>query len=167
MPLDAATKPKSAKPALPVLKTAAVRATEKTAAIADAFGEIGRVNGTMMPDAGNAKDPLWWEYWVASVLAGLSDARRERAKKALVAAGKLPDYAAHPLAVGAAETIYASALLSAGVKVTAQADRVDVAAVVADLVAKGVEARLLKRTVKRHTKSFNGAHIITAMLVAG
>lgn len=169
MPLDAATKPpakpRSTRPASLSTAERAQRATEKTALIAAAFGEIGRVNGTMMPKSNKSDDPAVYEYCVASLLTQLGERRREDAKKALVARGVIPDYSAQPLAVGTAETVYVSDLLTVGVKVTAQADRVNVLALVADLKAAGVKPALLKRLVKRHTKSFAGAHGITALLV--
>jgi hypothetical protein len=164
MPLDAAIKPKPARSAKPAAPSRAQRATEKTAAIASAFQEIGRVNGTMMPLSKKADDKLAWEYFAASELSSLAEKRRDVAKLAAVKGGVIPDYSAHPLEVGTSATAYISDLLTIGVKVTAQADRVNVLGLVADLKAAGVETRLLKRLVKRHTKSFAGAHSVTALL---
>jgi hypothetical protein len=142
----------------------AARPLDKTAAITDAFAEIGRVNGTMPPRSRNAKDKLAWEYWTASLLNRLAEARRDKAKRAAVAGDVLPDHTAHPLPVGTVETVYTGALVTIGMKVVEQADRLDVAGFVADLEKSGVASRLLKRLVKRHTRSFPGAHVFTASL---
>lgn len=140
--------------------------SDKATAIIDAFGEIGRVNGTMIPRRSNAKDRIAYEYWVSSLLNRLSEARRDKARRAAVAGGVLPDHAANPMPVGTVETVYAGGLVTIAMKVVEQADRVDVAGLMADLEAAGVAAKLLKRLAKRHTRTFPGAHVFTASLVA-
>lgn len=179
MPLDAAIKPKKAQPAksrasdkidkatpstLATPATRAERASEKIAAIAADYHEIGRVNASAMPRSANPDDIDWWTCLVAGQIGSLNDKVKDDAKKRLVSRGKLPDFSAHPLPVGTVRTLYASDLLTASVKVTAQADRVEVAGLVADLVAAGVKPGLLKRLVKRHTRSFAGAHSVTVVL---
>lgn len=169
MPLDAAikppAKPRALKPAKLTAAQRAQRATEKTAAIASAFGEIGRTNGTRMPESTNPDDKYWWARLVSQQLGTLNDKAKDDSNKALIARGLLPNYAEHPLPIGTSATIYASDLLTAAVKVTQQADRVDVAALVAELVAKElIKPGVLKRLVKKHTRSFAGAHSVTALL---
>lgn len=167
MPLDAAVKlPTKPRPKPVRLSPAerAQRATAKTAAIASAFGEIGRVNGTMMPESKKPGDKLAWEYWAASELSSLAEKRRDAAKAAAVKGGVIPDYGAHPLEVDTRATIYISDLVTISVDVTRQATKLNGLALVADLVAAGIKPALLKRLVKKHTKSFNGAHGITAVL---
>jgi hypothetical protein len=136
------------------------RPLDRTAAITDAFGEIERMTKTR-----NAKDRMAMEYWAASVLLGLAEKRRDKAKRAAVAGGVLPDHAAHPMAIGTAETVYTGAQVRIDVKVVEQADRVDVPAMMVDLERAGVKLVTLRRLLKKHTKTFNGAHIFTASLV--
>jgi hypothetical protein len=131
-----------------------------TDAIAEAFTAIGYPN-----ESRNARDRLAEEYWSASLLSRFADARREKAKKAAVTGGVLPDHLTHPYPVGTSETIYAGATVTINLKVVPQADRLNTAALVADLQKAGVKPALLKRLVKKHTETFGGAHIFTASLV--
>lgn len=136
-------------------------AATKTDLISAAFSEIGKAQ---LPTTKSTKDKLALEYWAASLLNRLSEARREKAKKAAVMGGVLPDHTSNPLAIGSAETVYSGPLVTIGVKVVAQADRVNVPGLVAYLEKNGVKPALLKRAVKRHTEVFGGAHIFTALL---
>jgi hypothetical protein len=61
--------------------------------------------------------------------------------------------------------VYASDVVTISVKVVEQADRVNVAALVADLEKTGIALRTLRRLVKKHTTPYAGAHIFTASLV--
>jgi hypothetical protein len=140
------------------------RVTSKSAAVTDAFAEIGRANGTSMPRAKGTQERPAWEYWVSSLLAQLAELRRERAKKAAIAAGVIPDHVTVPFPVGTAEVVYAGTLVTIGVKVVAQADKINVPGLVADLEAAGVKRAVLKKLLKRHTRNFSGAHIFTASL---
>jgi hypothetical protein len=131
-----------------------------TDAVAEGFAAIGYPPGTR-----NARDRLAEEYWSASLLSRLADARREKAKKAAVTGGVLPDHLAEPYPIGTAATVYAGPTVTISLKVVPQADRVNTAALVADLQKAGVKPALLKRLVKKHTEQFGGAHIFTAALV--
>lgn len=145
-----------------------VGSSSKVAAVTEAFAEIGRVNGTMIPGrARGAKVRLAYDYWIASVLAQLAEVRRDKAKKAAVAGEVLPDHAADPYPIGTAQVVYADKVVTIGLKVVAQADRFDVAALLVDLELAGVKPSLLKRLVKKHKRSFDGAHVYTASLVTG
>jgi hypothetical protein len=115
--------------------------------------------------ARNARDRLAEEYWASSLLSRNADARREKAKRAAVTGGVLPDHLARPYPVGTSETVYAGATVTINLKVVPQADRVNTAALVAALEKAGVKPALLKRLVKKHTEKFGGAHIFTASLV--
>jgi hypothetical protein len=108
----------------------------------------------------------WVTYAVATQSQSLSEAWRDASKKALVACGALPDYAANPLVVGTHATIYTDPLVTVGVKVVPQAPRLDIDACFADLLDAGVKPALLKRLRKKHTTEFNGAHIITTLLTS-
>jgi hypothetical protein len=141
-----------------------VQPADKTAALTEGFTDLGRCVNAMLPKTPSAIDRAALEYWASSLVCRLADAWRDRTKRAAVASGALPDHATNPLPVGTAETVYAGPLVTISVKVVEQADRVNVAALVADLEQAGVASRLLKRLVKKHTKSFGGAHVFTASL---
>jgi hypothetical protein len=144
-----------------------IRAAAISDAIGTSFATIGRGGGTLMPRAGRGVGgAAAWEYYVASVLLKAADLRRERARRAAVAAGVLPDYAADPAPIGTACIVYAGALVTIAVKVVSQGDRIDGAGLVADLVAAGVDRKLLRKLVRKHTTSFAGAHTFMASLTA-
>jgi hypothetical protein len=139
---------------------AAAAPLDRTAAVAGEFATIG--TGVRIRDV---QDKAAWEYWAASALLGLAEKRRDKAKKQAVAAAVIPNYADDPMPIGTAETVYSGAQVRIDVKVVEQATRVDVAALVIDLERAGVKLATLRRLVKKHTRTFNGAHILTASLV--
>lgn len=167
MPLDATAKPpakqRAAKPPKLTAAERAQRATERTAELATAFSLVGHRFGGLEEKV-TTPDKLAFEYWAASEISSLAEKRRDEAKKAAVTGGVIPDFKANPLDVGTRSTLYISELLTIAVDVTQQAPRLDGLALVADLVKAGVKPGLLKRLVKRHTKTFAGAHVITATL---
>jgi hypothetical protein len=138
----------------------------KTGVITEAFANIGTTADTMMPRPRKARDRVAEELWRAQLLSGLAEQRKNDAKRAAIAAGVLPDYTTEPFPVGTAETVYAGPAVTIGLKVVNQGDRVDVPGLVADLEKSGIKPTVLKRLVKKHTRSFGGAHIFTASLVS-
>ena len=139
----------------------------RSAAVLAAFADVGHVGTTAPPrakGAARAVDKTAWEYYVASVGCQTQESRREKAKRACIAAGLIPDTAINPLPVGTLETVYAGLFVTIGLKVAAQADRTNVPGLVADLLAH-IPAKTLNRLVKKHTRSFAGAHIFTASLI--
>jgi len=175
MPLDSTTHPEPPKRShqrkpVPVESTPAVPAKRSHArkpasdANAEARAELDRTLAALLPRAKTAASRAWVTYAVATRAVSLNEAWRETSKKALVASGSLPDYAANPLPVGTVLTVYSDPLVTAGVKVVPQAPRLNVDACFADLLAAGVKPALLKRLRKKHTTDFSGAHILTALL---
>jgi hypothetical protein len=150
MPLDDTTRRTKPKP--------------KPIALSAARADLDRTLAILLPKARTAKDKLALDYWAASEAERLDAAWREKAKRAAIRGGVLPDYATNPLPIGTSETVYASPLLTIGLKVVRQADRVNVPGVVAYLEKSGVNAALLKRALKRNTEQFGGAHVFTALL---
>jgi hypothetical protein len=130
-------------------------------AVTFAFAEIGKDH---LPATRSTKEKLALEYWVSSVLLRLAEARRDKAKRAAVHGNVLPDTLANPFPIGTAEAVYAGALVTIGLKVVPQAERLNVAGLTAYLEKNGVRPALLKRAVKRNTETFAGAHIYTALL---
>ncbi len=100
-------------------------------------------------------------------LRSLIEKECEAAGKEAVAAGVLPDHAKAPLSVGTHPRVYAGELVEISATVVEQAERLDGAALVADLLAAGVKAPLLKKLVAKHTKRFNPSHRYSATLVGG
>lgn len=132
----------------------------------EALADLERTLALLRPRARTAKDKLALDYWGASEAQRLGEAWREKAKRAAIAGGVLPDHTADPLPVGTSTTVYASSLLTIGLKVVRQADRVDVAGLLADLEAYGVKPSVLKRMLKKRTELLGGAHIFRALLAA-
>lgn len=178
------TRPKLARKAIPVSAPAPVpappppgrpvrRAVAKAtvpagvdhgAAFAQAFGALASVAAAVVPKRHSPRAKAAAAYWGASLANQAAEAWRSKAKAVCVAEGVLPDPAS-PSPIGTIETVYADATISIAMKVVAQADRVDVVALVADLTKAGVDPKVLKRLTKKHTRSFAGAHIFTASLV--
>ena len=130
-----------------------------------AYNQFAGLVTTMLPKRATAKQRAAVDYWCASLANQTAESWRGKAKVKCVAEGVLPDHEAHPSPIGTAETVYVDEIVSIGMKVVAQADRCDVAALVADLTKAGVDQKVLKRLVKKHTKTYAGAHIFTASLV--
>jgi hypothetical protein len=139
-------------------------AIEGNALIVKAVAGIGATVQAMLPRRASAKEHAAAQYWGASVTQQLAEAWRGRAKEQATALGVLPDYVAHPYQVGTSGTVYEGTMVTIGMKVVEQADRVNVPGLVADLLAAGVKPAVLKRLVRRNTKQFHGAHIFTASL---
>lgn len=139
-------------------------ATPKPDANAAARAELDATLAATMARAKTARDRLAVTLWASKRGVSLNEAWADAAKKAAIAEGLIPDYAANPLPVGTVATVYSSALVTIGVQVTQQAPRLNVDAFVADLVAAGVKVATLRRLRKKHTTVFNGAHVITALL---
>ena len=137
-------------------------ATTRTDAIAEAFAALSY---GLRPKSNT--DAVADEWAVASELLSQAEKRRERATKAAVAAGVLPDHAKAPLAIGTHPRIFVGANVEISATVVEQAERLDGAALVADLLAAGVKAPLLKKLVAKHTKRFNPSHRYSASLVGG
>lgn len=129
-----------------------------------AFGALNEVNVGMLPRRASPKQRVAAEYWCASLASQSAEAWRTKAKGRCVAEGVLPDPAT-PSPIGTVETVYADRLISIGMKVVQQADRVDVPGLVVDLTKAGLDLKVLTRLLKKHTRSFAGAHIFTASLV--
>lgn len=131
----------------------------------DARADLDRKLAAVLPRARTTKDRLGLALWAATEAVRLDEASKEKAKRAAVAGGVLPDLTANPLPVGTVETVYSSPLLTIGLKVVRQADRTDVPAMMAYLEKNGVKPALLKRAIKRNTNSMGVANIFTALLV--
>lgn len=140
------------------------RPPDRTAAVSDAVGEIGRIIRAMLPRKATEQDKLFADFWGFSLAQRLIEPLRDKSKRAAIAGQVLPDHSAKPFPIGTAETVYSSDLGSISMKVVEQADRLDVAGFVADLEKAGVRPALIKRLLKKHTKTFAGAHIFTATL---
>jgi hypothetical protein len=134
------------------------------ALIVQALAAIAESIQAMLPRRASTTERAAAEYWGASIVNQLAEAWRNKAKRQAVAQGVLPDHAATPYPIGTSETVYVGTLVTVSLKVVEQADRVDVPGLVRDLIASGVKPAVLKRLLRKHNKSFPGAHIFTASL---
>jgi hypothetical protein len=160
-PVKAAASAK-AKPA-PAPIAASVE-TAGSATIAIAFAQVVHAIRTMAPQKASTKTLAAMDYYGSSAVAAIAEAWRGKAKKTAIALGVLPNYEAEPFDIGTAETVYTDAFTTISLRVTPQAPRVDVDGLVADLEAAGIKPALLKRLLKKHTRTFAGAHVFTASL---
>lgn len=140
------------------------RPLDRTASVAEAVAETGRIIRATLPRKATEKDKLFADFWGWSLVLRMVEPLRDKSKRAAIAGGVLPDHSANPFAIGTSETVYTSDLGSIGMKVVEQAERLDVPAFVADLEKIGVKPAQLKRLLKKHTRQFPGAHIFTASL---
>ena len=159
VPVPAAPAPKIGKP-----RKGETLKADRAAAFTEAFALFANVVTSMLPKRSTAKQRAAVDYWCASLANQTAEAWRGKAKAVCVVQGVLPHHELHPMPIGTTETVYADELVSIGLKVVAQADRCDVAALVVELIKTGVEERSLRRLVKKHTKSYPGAHIFSASL---
>jgi hypothetical protein len=133
------------------------RNSTRAEAIAEAFAAI-----TLTPRPKRAADAVAVEYYVASTLLSAAEKRRDLAKREAVAAKVIPNGG---LEIGTHARIYVGEIVEISANVTPQADKLDGAGLVADLLAAGVRKALLARLVKRHTHEFAPAHRYVASLV--
>jgi hypothetical protein len=141
-----------------------IRANARTAAINDAFALIGRAGDSKMPASKLNTEPVAWEYYAASHLNRIAEARKKAAQAAAVKAGLMFDPEKAPLAVGTNALVYAGDVVEIAVSVTTPASRLDTAAFVDDLEKSGVARKLLDRLVTKHTHESRAPHKFTATL---
>lgn len=160
--VKAAKPAKAAKPVKP--DVAATPAIDRGAVVSQAVAEIGVAARKLLPPRAPKAQVVAADYWAGSLVMQLAEAWRIRAKREAVAMGVLPDHTEHPSPVGTAETVYTDPMITIAMKVVEQAARVDVPGLIADLQKLEIKPTVLARLLKKHTKTFPGAHIFTASL---
>ncbi len=120
------------------------------------FAEIGTFGDTKMPRSKKNTEPAAYEYHVASHLAGVAVARKEKAHKQCVRLGIIFDHKEHPLPVGTDTLVYPGDVVEISVKVGTPTTKVD-------MVALGVWlAKKCGLTVAQIEKAFLGCTIDNA-----
>lgn len=143
----------------------AVSATKKIAAVNEEYHLIGRANGTRMPRSSKASDKIAWEYHIASHLARIAEARRERAHRDAVKLGVLFDHTKAPLPQGTEQVVYAGDVVEIAVKVTTPADRLDPTELGVALVKVGVPMRTVEKVFRQCTHQTAAPHRFVSSIV--
>jgi hypothetical protein len=124
----------------------ATKANALTQAISDAFAAIGVAGDTRMPRSSANREPVAWEYHVASHLVRVAEARKSLAVREAIAAEVMFDPAKQPMAVGTSNAlIYAGDVVEIAVSVTTALTRVNVDAFIAGLIKAKVSPALCER----------------------
>jgi hypothetical protein len=144
----------------------ATRAATRLDAIDAAFDAIGTDAATRFPRGRRNSEVAAAEYLIATRLLSKAEKRRERAARAAVAAGVLPDHRAHPMPLGEHPAIWSGEYVTVSVSVVQQAAKPDIDGLIADLIANGVKPALIERLRARRMIEFPPAHRFTAALVA-
>lgn len=147
----------------------APRAVAKTQAITDHFTEIGTVAGTGMPRTTLKATPLAravaaWKLHIAGQLRRLAESAWSAALAGAVKAGTIPDTTKNPEPVGTDRIVYAGQSVIVRLVVVKPILQVDHAGYVADALAAGVDAKLLRRLEKKHTSETRPAHRFSTSL---
>jgi hypothetical protein len=140
------------------------KANSKTAALNEAFAEIGIAGGTKMPPSKLNTEPVAWEYFVASLLARFADARKTAATKAAIKAGLMFDHAKEPRPTGTNALIYAGDVVEITVAVTTATSRLDADGFFDAVEKAGVKRSVLDRLVAAHTTENRPPHKFTAVM---
>lgn len=140
------------------------KATMKTVAITEAFDAIGVAEPTRQPRSRRNNEPIAWEFFVATQLARLADARKRQAHEAAVNAGVLPDHEKEPLPEGAERSVYAGEVVTIALAVGVPVRRLDVKSFVKDLEKAGVARKLLDKLVEDNMVAARAPHKFTAAL---
>ena len=142
----------------------AAKATAKINAIIQAFDAIGVVEPTRQPRSRRNNEPVAWEFYVATHLAKLAEARKRQAIAAAVAAGVLFDHEKEPMAVGTERDVYAGDVVQIALVVSNPSRKLDVPGFVDALEKAGVKRKLLLETAEQHTTDSRAPHRFTASL---
>jgi hypothetical protein len=133
-------------------------ANTRTQAINEAFPAIGTIGATRMPANGNNREPVAWEYHLASHLLRIAETRRKRAHAATVKNAVMFDHEKAPMAVGTNALVWVGNIVEISVLVAAPIVTVDHAGLVADLLKTRVDLKLIKRLVGKNRVEMCPAH---------
>jgi hypothetical protein len=143
----------------------ALKATQKTAAITEAFMAVGVTGETRMPRSGSNHEPVAWEYFVALHLARLAEARKKKAHATALANGMVFDHETEPKPSGTHEVLHAGEIVEIAVKVSNASEHLDIEAFIAELEDVGVDPELIDNARSLHTKPGKPAHKFNASLI--
>lgn len=148
------------------------RANEMTAAINTAFEDIGQSHGkerpaapgTGMPKSKSNQEPTAWEYFVATHLARLAEARKRRAQAAAVKAGVLFDPEKEPRPIGTNALVYAGDVVEIAVAVATPGTRLDQEGLVKDLEKAGLALPRINKIINANTLENRAPHKFSSTL---
>lgn len=129
-----------------------------------AFDNIGKTNGTSMPESERNMDGLAYELHVAMHLARMAEARKTAAMKQAVNVGIIPNYKEQPSTPGTQATVYDGGVVNVQMVVRNGRNIVDTDKLIQALVDSGVDSSLVLRLVEKHTKMSAPSHIFTTTL---
>ena len=123
--------------------------------------------GTKLPArSGNNKEPVAYEYFIASHLAKLAEGRREAALKAAVAEGVIPDVTdpANQREPGTDEFIFNGELVTIMLNVAKPRTQVDMKALSSYLIEQKVKPAVVNAAIEAASKPTRAGHKFTSML---
>ncbi len=139
-------------------------ANDLVGAINADFSGIGASDETAMPASKRNTEPVAYEYYLASHLLRLAEARKKNAIKAAYREHVLFDPEKSPLPTGTHALVYAGDMVEIDVDVGTPATRLDLDGFLTDLETHRVKRDLLKRLVTKHTKDNRAPHKFNATL---
>jgi hypothetical protein len=142
-------------------------ADAKTGAINDMFDAIGSKGDTRMPRSRLNTEPVAWEYYVASHLLRIAEARRKKAQTAAVRYGIMFDAEKAPLSAETHKTIYVGEVVAIDVSVSQPREQLDIAGLLDDLIGTGFTRSRLDRMVAKRTIACRAPHKFIATLLTG
>jgi hypothetical protein len=107
------------------------------------MAKIGVTNSTAMPASKNNREPIAWEFYVATEMRKTAVARREQAVDAIKSAGIIPAHLAKPDRGYPKEECWRGEHIAITCEVRAKRGGLDVDQFVANLKAAGVDMRLI------------------------
>jgi hypothetical protein len=130
-----------------------------------AFANIGRKNGTTLPQTQNNREPGAYDLFVAQHLVALANKRKDAAEKAAVQDGVIPDKEKDPRPEGTKEITFTGEHVQVMLSVSTAASRVDITKVMTYLLSRGVSASLVKEAVDLATTKNRPAHVFSTVLL--
>jgi hypothetical protein len=128
-----------------------------------AFDNIGKTNGTSMPESARNMDWMAYELHVAMHLSRMADARKAAAMKQAINVGLIPNYKEQPKTPGTQATTY-SGLVNVQMVVRNGRSITDTDKLIQELVDNGVDSGLVLKLFDKHTKMSAPSHIFTTTL---
>ena len=142
------------------------KADAKTAAIVKAFEAIGVVEPTRQPRSRRNNEPVAWEFYVATHLAKLAEARKRQAQAAAIVSGVIFDHEKEPMPEGTnGRVVYSGDVVEIELTVSNPSKRFDAAGFINALEKAGVKRKLLNELAEQHTADSRAPHKFSASLI--
>jgi len=136
-------------------------------AIQQAFRNIGtKTEGTTQPHSGNNIEPIAWEYYVASLLNTVSNARLKAATKKALAADIIIDKEQSEHLAGELFTMWSGQIVATECKVTKGRLYIDEGLLRKALIAADIDPASANGIIEASKKEGKPPHSFTAKLIA-